>query len=105
MQKLYLSGPMTGYPKLNKPAFFKMSARLRRAGYVVVNPAELDNLEACNSWAACLRRDLLALLMWTEAIATLPGWEGSRGANLEVHVGKLLGYPVHPVAWYLRKRG
>jgi hypothetical protein len=41
MKKIYLSGPMTGLPDLNFPAFHAEAARLRALGYDVINPAEL----------------------------------------------------------------
>ncbi|MGE5607641.1 MAG: DUF4406 domain-containing protein, partial [Bacillota bacterium] len=37
---LYLSGPMSGLPEHNIPAFNAAAARLRRLGFCVVNPAE-----------------------------------------------------------------
>lgn len=39
MKRLYLSGPMTGKPALNFPAFHAEAARLLALGYEVVNPA------------------------------------------------------------------
>lgn len=102
METLYLSGPMSGLPDLNKPLFNKVAKQLRRKGYMVINPAELDSREACSTWEACLQRDLRALTR-CDAIATLPGWKKSRGANLEIHVGKALSYPVHSAKYYLDK--
>lgn len=42
MKHLYISGPITGMPDLNFPAFHAAAAALRAAGYTVTNPAELD---------------------------------------------------------------
>lgn len=102
MEMIYLSGPMSGLPDLNKPAFNAMASKLRRAGYAVINPAELDAKESCDSWEACLQRDIRALTR-CEAIATLPGWKRSRGANLEIYIGKALSYPVHSAEYFLKK--
>lgn len=102
METIYLSGPMTGLPDLNKPAFNAMAQKLRSAGYMVVNPPELDSKEPCGTWEECLQRDLRALTR-CDAIATLPGWKKSRGANLEIHVGKALSYPVHSAEYFLKK--
>lgn len=41
MKRIYLSGPMTGLPELNFPAFAAMTANLRADGHTVTNPAEL----------------------------------------------------------------
>ena len=102
METLYLSGRMSGLPDLNKPAFNDMARRLRRCGYMVINPAELDANEACTTWEECLKRDIRALTR-CDAIATLPSWQKSRGASLEVHIGKQLSYPVHAATYYLKK--
>ncbi len=100
---IYVSGPMTGLPNNNVPAFNEATKRLRKKGYRVVNPAELDKGEPCRTWEDCLRRDLRELTKCV-AIATLPGWKRSRGANLEIHVGKALSFAVHPVEHYLSKK-
>lgn len=41
-RRIYDSGPMTGLPGLNFPAFDAAAKQLRAAGYDVVNPAELN---------------------------------------------------------------
>lgn len=101
--RIYVSGPMTGLPQNNVPTFNAAARRLRRAGYEVVNPAELDAGEPCTTWVECLRRDL-KWLVTCDAIATLPKWQRSKGANLEIHVGKQLSFPVHTVNYYLSKK-
>ena len=40
MKRIYLSGPMSGLPELNFPAFHAEAARLRALGFEVVNPAD-----------------------------------------------------------------
>jgi len=101
--KLYLSGPMTHYPNLNRPAFYKAARKLRRAGYKVINPPELDAKEPYKSWEGNLKRDLRYLTM-NDAIATLSGWKKSKGANLEIYVARQLSMPVHPVTYYLKHK-
>lgn len=100
--RLYLSGPMTGIKDHNIPAFNKAAGELRRAGYQVVNPPELDLKDPQRTWEGCLRRDIKHE-MSCEEIATLPGWKKSRGANLEIYIGKALSMPVHSVSYYLGK--
>lgn len=90
-QPVYLSGPMTGLPELNFPAFHAMASRLRAAGYAVINPAELDH--PTKDWSDCLRRDIVALMECC-TVATLSGWEHSKGARLEVLIADRLGMPV-----------
>jgi len=90
--RLYLSGPMTGQPEFNFPAFHAEAARLRCLGYDVVNPAEL-NPNPGAAWHDCMRRDLAALLT-CDAIALMPGWQKSSGAHLEMHVAHRVGMDI-----------
>lgn len=91
-KRLYLSGGMSGYPDHNFPAFNEQAAKLRAAGWDVVNPAEL-NPDTSMTWEQCLRIDLRELC-GCDAIALMPGWERSKGANLELHVAHRLGLEV-----------
>lgn len=100
--KLYLSGPMTGVKELNKPAFEEAAKKLRKKGYSVVNPHDLDKKEPRRTWEDCLRRDI-RYEMGCVAIATLPGWKHSKGALLEVYIGKALKFSVHMVGYWLHK--
>jgi Domain of unknown function (DUF4406) len=102
-KRLYLSGPMTGLLDLNRPAFNKAAKLLRSKGYKVINPPELDKDEPQRSWEGCLRRDIRHL-MSCDLIATLPGWKKSKGANLEIYIGKALSIPIHPVKYYRRRK-
>lgn len=89
--RVYLSGPMAGLPEHNFPAFHAHAALLRAQGHDVVNPAELDHQGS--SWEGCLRTDLREMCT-CDAIALMPGWEASKGANLELHVAHRLGMQV-----------
>jgi len=99
--KLYLAGPMRGYPEYNFPAFHAAAAELRAQGHEVFSPAERDlNEDGFNpktDEAKPLRYymlfDLPAVLK-SDAVAVLPGWEKSTGAKLEVHVARVCGIPV-----------
>lgn len=113
--RLYLAGPMTGYPSFNIPMFDEAAGVLRRIGYDVVSPAELDDpairaislaspdgaIATLNShgqtWGDFLSRDVKLLSDdGIEAIVVLPGWQKSRGARLETFVGsRMCGMPVY----------
>ena len=93
--KVYLSGPMTGIPEFNYPAFHATAAKLRAAGYGVVNPAEV-NPDSSLSWQQCLREDIKHLCD-CEALALMPGWQNSQGAHLEMHIAHRLGIKIHLV--------
>lgn len=101
--RLYLSGPMTGVKDLNKPLFNHYTKLLRKKGYKVINPPELDKDNPQRTWEGCLRRDITEL-MKCDKIATLARWTKSRGASLEVYIGKALKYKVKPVAYFLQRR-
>ncbi len=101
MNRIYISGPMTGIDRWNFPAFKATASEYRGAGFDVINPAELDGDEdpANLKWSDCLRRDLSALML-CDTIVMLPGWSESRGSQLEHHVAVELGFNVvYPVGW------
>lgn len=99
MNKLYISGPMTGIPHKNFNAFCDAATELSLGKYEVVNPWDLDFTDVKNTWEECLRRDIRAL-MECDGVATLPGWKKSKGACLEVYIAKALKWPVHSVAYW-----
>jgi hypothetical protein len=108
--KIYLAGPMRGYPEFNFPAFHAAAAKLRAEGHFVFSPAEKDNerhgtdiskgnLAGCEATAAKehgfnLREALGIDLGWicsdADAIALLPGWEASKGAKAELAAAEAL---------------
>ena len=91
----YVSGPMSGLPDLNFPAFHAAAKYLRFRGVEVVNPAEFGE-EPGKSWADYMRKDIAAL-MRCNCIVMLPGWKKSKGAKLERFIAKALGFVV--VEW------
>lgn len=100
--KLYIAGPMKGYPSHNWPAFDEEARLLREAGYEVVTPTEVNGTyeEAAKlAYETCLRNDLKAMLE-CDAVATLPGYTQSFGATLECHIANCLKMEVRSaVEW------
>jgi nucleoside 2-deoxyribosyltransferase len=112
--KIYLAGPMRGYPEFNFPAFREGARVLREAGHEVFSPAEHDeangldvtgsdgNQDALIASGFDLRAALGADLAWicanAEAVVVLPGWEMSAGATAEAATAKALGLPVLELA-------
>lgn len=90
--RVYVAGPMTGLPDLNFPAFHAAAAELRAQGLHVENPAEHGETEGAE-WGDYLRYDL-GRLATCSAIYLLPGWEKSKGAQLEAHVARTLDMTV-----------
>jgi len=96
--KLYVSGPMTGIPEFNYPAFEAACFALRAAGHHVVSPHEINPPDGVDHpWEWYLRRDIVGLLE-CEAIVVLPGWEQSRGARLETLIAEGLGMGFYTLA-------
>lgn len=98
--RLYLAGPMSGLPDFNYPAFNAAAEKLREAGYEVENPAEHD-LQAGLPWQVYLRH-AIKRLMDCDAVATLPAWEHSKGARLEVLIAERLAMQVSAVQEWTR---
>ncbi len=114
--KVYLAGPMRGIPEFNHPAFKKAAAHLRREGYEVFSPAEQDFeiLEDFKTNKAGDEVKLAVKLQMTplqlrrkvfeadfnwicreaDAIAMLPGWEQSSGAQAEWACARALGLKI-----------
>lgn len=90
--RIYVAGRMSGLPHLNFPAFHAAAAKLRAEGHDVVNPAEI-NADPAAGWITCMRADIRELVT-CDAIYLLLGWELSRGARLEEHIARSLGFKV-----------
>ncbi|MFV9461685.1 DUF4406 domain-containing protein [Pseudomonas aeruginosa] len=92
MHRVDLSGPMTGIPDFNYPAFNAEEKRIRALGYFVENPA-VNMVYRGAPWEAFMR-DGIKRLMDCDILALLPGWERSRGANIERGLAITLGMRV-----------
>ncbi len=92
--RIYIAGPMTGYPEHNYPAFFRAEEELRqlhRGAFVkVINPARLFDGDLALEWEEYLLVGLRSLLTCTH-VHMLAGWERSRGARLEHTVAQAVG--------------
>lgn len=103
---VYLAGPMRGIEKFNFPAFDHYAAKLRDQGLKVISPAEMDREtgfdeatpHTAEEIAGMMRefalRDVSAILGKCFAIALLPGWEKSTGAQMELSVSRFAGLEV-----------
>lgn len=79
--KVFISGPMTGYPEWNKPAFMEAEKNLRAAGFSVFNPAWL--LDCTGFEEEDFMAIDLAALSRCNYIYQLDGWDKSKGASAE----------------------
>ena len=94
MAKVYVAGPMTGYPELNYPAFASAAERLRAKGFEVVSPAELNPITT--GYREAMLNDIKALIE-CDHICMLQGWQASKGATLEHHIASVLG--IEPISF------
>ena len=87
--KIYISGPVCGIENDNYDAFYGAAVTLRGMDYKVLNPLELgSDLE---KWSDYLSRDLIQMIEFEPTnIVTLPGWQASKGACLEIFVARML---------------
>jgi hypothetical protein len=104
--KIYIAGPMSGLKNWNFPAFFQAERLIKSLGHEVINPAHNngETLELAlkdagpvdrpnHSWEHYIRRDV-PMVMSCDAVCVLPGWQESKGAQLEVHIANELSMPV-----------
>ena len=101
-RRIYISGPMTGIePREYRRRFREAEAILRRHGYGCINPCRvwpcrfpwlyrLMNalLGKRLAYAVILAYDLILLMTRADGIAMLPGWQASRGAQIENYVAR-----------------
>lgn len=99
--RIYISGPMTGMKDLNHLAFIAAQRDIQALGYDVFSPHEAPTF---STWEEYMRFDI-AQLLTCEGIAMLPGWELSRGAQLEKQIATALGMPVWFGTALLQKGG
>ena len=99
---IYLSGPMSGVERaVYVRRFGEAEAILRRHGYGCINPCRVwacrfpwiyKAMEFClghsKAYALILAYDLLLLMTRADGIAMLPGWQASRGAQIENYVAR-----------------
>jgi hypothetical protein len=90
---LYISGPMSGLPDNNYPAFHEVAARYRAAGFTIFNPAESPAPCPSPSWQDWMRPALIGLAQ-SRGLLLLPGWRSSKGALMEVDIAAALQIPI-----------
>jgi len=107
MTRIYIAGPITGRPDLNRAAFAAAATQLRKLGHDVVNPHDIPprqhsgpcpasyavNVEDGHS-AACYLRPCMAALLTCDRVYMLLGWTDSEGACKEHELAGWAGIPV-----------
>lgn len=91
--RFYIIGPMTGYPNHNYPAFCEAEKMLQEFGHNVLNPASNFGGRDDLPYDWYIREDM-KLMSFATDIALLPGWDRSRGGQVEYHFATLIGLPM-----------
>lgn len=98
--RVYISGPMSGYPRHNLAAFDRAASQLRALGFEVVNPAEIGRSLGFDENRLVTTEDRKVLMLADleglapcDAVYLLPGYEQSGGADIEIRTGKYWGIP------------
>ena len=98
MEKVYISGKVTGLPWEEVEDKFRAAADLVRFhGSLAVVP-----IHYCRKdwpWRQCMKR-CLALLLECDKVLLLPDWKQSRGAKIEALVALACGIPVLKLKLY-----
>lgn len=86
---VYIAGPITGVPKYWE-AFEKAEDELTSDGYIALTPTRLpQGLTLAQCMKICF-----AMIDAADAVYFLPGWQNSRGAQLELNYCQYTGKEV-----------
>ena len=92
---VYISGPMTGQPELNRPAFMAAKAAVDRMdGLTGVTPFCVCD-DPGLSYRQCLSRDLRFVTEEAAGVLLLDGWDTSPGAFAEYAAAMACGVPTY----------
>ena len=85
MDKMYLSGPMTGFPNYNHELFNRVAEEFRQVGFSVCSPAEFFDGDITKERKEYMR-EAVKYMLEADTIVLLPGWQESKGARLEAAI-------------------
>jgi len=88
--RVYISGPISGIPFNNVPAFVDAERHIRAAGCEPVNPLELAENKGEVEYAQLIENDLLALKTCS-FILLLRNWQKSPGARAVKALAEAIG--------------
>ena len=96
--RLYLSGRITGESGYQMK-FMDAAYELMKAGYEgIENPCCYASAD--DDWNTAMRK-VLAVMLTSDGVALLPGWEDSKGAMIEARLARELGLIVKPLAAWI----
>lgn len=101
--KVYIAGPINGYPDGNRAMFEKVAGQLRDLGHEPVNPHDIgplehaegahvgDPVEHSEHGYGCFMIPDIGALLQCEGFTLLSEWTDSRGARVERDVAIICG--------------
>ena len=94
-KSIYVSGPVTNNANASVQ-FEDADALLRKLGHIPLNPIRIDAPHPFKKgkWLYYMRKSV-ELLMKSDAIYLLHGWEKSSGAKIEFDLCVKLGIPIY----------
>jgi hypothetical protein len=104
MIKFYLSGPMRGLPEHNYPQFHEVEEALAKwltedeyqgtvqevGGFEILNPARNFDGDQTRTTSEYMNADL-GMVLGSDVLVLLPGWEKSEGADRETKLAEWAG--------------
>lgn len=114
--RVYIAGPINGYPDGNRAMFIKVAGELEALGHEPVNPHAIgpldhaegahvgDPVEHSEHRYGCFMIPDIHALLGCEGITLLPYWFNSRGTQVERDIAVICGkaFIVTPSSWSLR---
>lgn len=107
--RVYIAGPINGYPNHNKKAFELAEQALIDLGYEPINPHKINvlpNPHVCRGAPAmnghsygCYMIPDLRMLLTCDGYTLLDGWEHSKGAKVEEQVAVICGLEYVEIQW------
>lgn len=98
MKRIYIAGPMTGLPDLNRAEFDKAERYLRSSfkDCVIYNPIEKAKLWGWTEKTSLrhIADTLNSYIVSSDSIYMLRGWKESKGATAEHAVAKWIGLEI-----------
>lgn len=95
---VYISGPVTGIPELNRPQFMLAQRMLLSSGCSVFNPSHIDGpidpLKGDEMWQYYMHYCVQAIPS-CHSMLMLPHWQNSKGAKEEHRIAKMLGLTIY----------
>lgn len=100
---IYICGPITNVPGLNKEEFLLAQMMLKKQGFNAVNPHDLIeglDLDPIKDYNQILRICIAEMVRVADEVVTLNGALESNGSRKEMNVAREVNIPVHPITKY-----